>query len=105
MSVSPHVPCASHGAGCWSSLPQRCWLVSCQRSCWRNGQWHLTPWTHWQTNALRLQEDGLTAALHDVVVRRTPTHYDLSGALDLQASTYATASQVCPPRPRGLQCK
>ena len=29
----------------------------------------------------------MTAELRDVVVRRTPTHYDLSGAVDLQAST------------------
>jgi hypothetical protein len=44
------------------------------------------PWAHWHTDTLRIQGDGLTAALRDVVVRRTPTHYDLSGALDLRAS-------------------
>ena len=45
------------------------------------------PWVHWQASAVRIQGDGVTAELRDVVARRTPTHYDLSGAVDLQAST------------------
>jgi hypothetical protein len=45
------------------------------------------PWVHWQASAIRIQGDGLAAELRDVVARRTPTHYDLSGILELQAST------------------
>jgi hypothetical protein len=45
------------------------------------------PWRHWHTNVLRIQGDGVTAILRDVVARQTPTHYDLSGAVDLHAST------------------
>jgi hypothetical protein len=45
------------------------------------------PWVHWQASAVRIQGDGLAAELRDVVARLTPTHYDLSGALDLHAST------------------
>jgi hypothetical protein len=52
------------------------------------------PWTHWQANAVRLQGDGVTAELRDVVARRTSTHYDLSGAVALQASTEVVSGLV-----------
>jgi hypothetical protein len=45
------------------------------------------PWEHWQASAVHIQGDGLAAELRDVMARRTPTHYDLSGALHLHAST------------------
>ena len=45
------------------------------------------PWAHWQASAVHIQGEGLAVELKDVVAHRTPTHYDLSGAVDLQAST------------------
>jgi len=45
------------------------------------------PWTHWQASAVHIQGEGLAVELKDVVAHRTPTYYDLSGAVDLQAST------------------
>jgi hypothetical protein len=41
------------------------------------------PWVHWEASAIRVQGDGLAAELRDVVARRTPTGYDLSGGLEL----------------------
>jgi hypothetical protein len=41
----------------------------------------------WWGDRLVFQSDALAAELRDVIARRTPTHYDLSGALNLQAST------------------
>ena len=61
------------------------------------------PWVHWQTSAIRLQGDGVTAELRDVVVRRTPTHYDLSGVVDLQASTEVITGLVGELLPDRLQ--
>jgi hypothetical protein len=52
------------------------------------------PWTHWQASAVHLQGEGITAALTDVVAHRTSTHYELSAAVDLQASTEAIAGLV-----------
>jgi hypothetical protein len=45
------------------------------------------PWVHWQAGAMHIQGAGVAAELRDVMAHRTPTHYDLSGAVDLQAST------------------
>jgi hypothetical protein len=45
------------------------------------------PWTHWQADTVHIQGDGLTVELGDVVAHRTPAHYDLSGAVHLQAAT------------------
>ena len=45
------------------------------------------PWTHWQASAVHIQGDGLAVELRDIAAHRTPAHYDLSGAVTLQAST------------------
>ena len=45
------------------------------------------PWVHWQASAVRIQGDGVTAELGRTSWFVEPTHYDLSGAVDLQAST------------------
>jgi len=45
------------------------------------------PWTHWQASAVRIQGEGLSVAVKDVVAHRTSTQYDLSGVVTLQAST------------------
>jgi AsmA-like C-terminal region len=60
------------------------------------------PWVHWQTNAVRIEGDGVTAELRDVEVRHTLTHYDLSGAVDLQASTEVITGLVGGVLPDGL---
>jgi hypothetical protein len=61
------------------------------------------PWVHWQAGAVRIQGDGVTAELRDVVTRRTPTHYDLSGGVDLQAATEVITGLVAGMLPDRLQ--
>jgi hypothetical protein len=61
------------------------------------------PWVQWQASAARVQADGLTVELRDVVARRTPTHYDLSGVVDLQASTEVMTGLVASSLPEWLQ--
>ena len=61
------------------------------------------PWVHWQASAVRIQGDGVTAELRDVVARRTPTHYDLSGGVDLQAATEVISGLVGGMLPDRLQ--
>jgi hypothetical protein len=61
------------------------------------------PWEHWQASAVHIQGDGLAAELRDIVARRTPTHYDLSGALHLQASTEVITGLVGGVLPDRLQ--
>jgi AsmA-like C-terminal region len=61
------------------------------------------PWVHWQTSAIRLQGAGVTAELRDVVVRRTPMHYDLSAGVDLQASTEVITGLVGSLQPDRVQ--
>jgi hypothetical protein len=61
------------------------------------------PWVHWQASAVRIQGDGLAADLRDVMARRTPTHYDLSAALDLHASTEVITGLVGGVLPDRLQ--
>jgi hypothetical protein len=61
------------------------------------------PWEHWQASAVHIQGDGLAAELRDVMARRTPTHYDLSGALHLQASTEVITGLVGGVLPDRLQ--
>jgi hypothetical protein len=57
----------------------------------------------WWGNSVAFLSDGLEAELRDVVARRTTTHYDLSGALKLQASTEVTMKLVGGRLPDQLQ--
>jgi hypothetical protein len=57
----------------------------------------------WWGDLLVCQSDALTAELRDVIARRTPTHYDLSGALNLQASTAVMTKLVGGMLPDQLQ--
>jgi hypothetical protein len=61
------------------------------------------PWVQWQASAVRVQADGLAVELRDVVAQRTPTGYDLSGAVDLQASTEVVTGLVASSLPEWLQ--
>jgi AsmA-like C-terminal region/Domain of Unknown Function (DUF748) len=61
------------------------------------------PWERWQASAVHIQGDGVAAELRDVVARRTPTHYDLSGNLHLQASTEVITGLVGGVLPDRLQ--